>query len=65
MTTKEFTIKEPDAPATRKQLWMLHTILGIDSRGLQLTIQEASDKISIVMELQKKFQEEARKAVGL
>ena len=36
----------PDAPATRKQLWLLHILTKEDTRQSKLTIKEASDKIA-------------------
>lgn len=38
-------IHNPEAPATRKQLWLLHILTKEDTRAWQLTMQEASDKI--------------------
>ena len=40
------TLKTPDAPATAKQLWLLHILTKEDTRGLTLTMQEASDRIA-------------------
>lgn len=39
-------IKNPDIPATKKQLWLLHLLTGTDTRNSNLTTQQASDKIS-------------------
>jgi len=39
-------LKTPNAPATSRQLWRLHQLMGEDTRDLQLTMQEASDRIS-------------------
>ena len=39
-------IKNPDAPATRKQLWLLHILAKEDTRDWRLTMQQASDKIN-------------------
>lgn len=40
------TIREPAAPATSRQLWLLHILTKTDTRELKLTKQQASDKIS-------------------
>lgn len=40
------SLKTPNATATRKQLWLLHTLVKQDTRDWKLTMQEASDKIS-------------------
>jgi len=40
------TLRTPEAPATSKQLWLLHILTKTDTRALQLTMQQASDKIS-------------------
>ena len=40
------TLKSPDAPATRKQLWALFCATKRDHRNDGLTMQEASDLIS-------------------
>lgn len=39
-------LKTPDASATSKQLWRLHQLTKEDTRGLDLTMQDASDRIS-------------------
>jgi len=39
-------INSPDASASRKQLWLLHMLTKEDTRDWELTMQEASDKIS-------------------
>jgi hypothetical protein len=39
-------LKTPNALATSRQLWRLHQLTGEDTRDLQLTMQEASDRIS-------------------
>lgn len=36
----------PDEPATKKQLWLLHILTKEDTRQLKLTIKQASDKIA-------------------
>lgn len=38
-------IKTPDAPATSRQLWKLHTLTGEDTRDINMTMQEAHNKI--------------------
>lgn len=38
-------IRTPDAPATQKQLWYLHTLTGEDTTDWNITMQQASDKI--------------------
>ena len=38
-------ITNPDAPATKRQLWTIHELTGEDTRGWQLTKQQASNKI--------------------
>lgn len=39
-------LKNPDAPATDRQLWKIRSLTGQDVRGLQLTMQQASDMIA-------------------
>jgi hypothetical protein len=39
------TFNNPDAPATSKQLWLLHILTKQDTRTLKLTIREASERI--------------------
>lgn len=39
----EIIIKNPDAPATKKQLFALFIATGIDHRGKGLTVKEASE----------------------
>lgn len=39
-------LQTPDAPANSRQLWKLHTLTGEDTRELDITMQEAHDKIS-------------------
>jgi hypothetical protein len=39
-------LQTPDAPASSRQLWKLHTLTGEDTRGLDITMQEAHDKIA-------------------
>src|SRR3990172_12598190 len=40
------TLRNPEAPATSKQLWRLHQLTKDDTRDLDLTMREASDRIS-------------------
>lgn len=40
------TLQNPTAPATKKQLWLLHILTKQDTRGWNLTMQQASDKIN-------------------
>jgi len=40
------TLKTPEAPATSRQLWRLHQLTGEDTRPLNISMQEASDRIS-------------------
>ena len=40
------TISKPDIPATKKQLWLLHLLTKEDTRNWNLTVKQASDKIS-------------------
>jgi hypothetical protein len=40
-----YTITNPNAPATSKQLWLLHILTKTDTRNLTLTMAEASAKI--------------------
>lgn len=40
-----FTINNPNAPATSKQLWLLHILTKTDTRNLNLTMAEASTQI--------------------
>ena len=40
------TINNPDLPATKKQLWLLHILTKQDTRNLKLTMQQASDRIN-------------------
>lgn len=44
--TKMVTLHTPEAPATRKQLWLLHLLTKTDTRNLKLTMQQASDNIN-------------------
>ncbi len=39
------TLKTPEAPATSKQLWLLHLLTKTDTRNLNITMQEASNRI--------------------
>ena len=38
-------LRTPEAPATKRQLWLLHLLTGDDTRSWTLTMQEASDRI--------------------
>lgn len=49
-------LAHPEAPATKRQLFMLHKLTGEDTSGWKLTMQQASDKIE-ELEL-KKIEEE-------
>jgi len=40
------TLRNPEAPATSKQLWLLHILTKTDTRNLNLTMQQASDRIN-------------------
>lgn len=40
------TLRTPEAPATSKQLWLLHILTKTDTRNLNLTMQQASDRIN-------------------
>ncbi len=44
MTT--MTLRNPDAPATSKQLWLLHILTKTDTRNLNITMAEASKRIA-------------------
>ena len=39
------TLRNPEAPATSRQLWRLHQLTGENTSGLKLSMQEASDRI--------------------
>lgn len=39
------TLRTPDAPATTRQLWLLHVLTKQDTRGLNITMTEASRRI--------------------
>lgn len=39
------TLRTPDAPATTRQLWLLHVLTKQDTRGLNITMAEASRRI--------------------
>lgn len=45
---KAITVKEEnkEKPATKKQLWALHCITGLNTKGLEITRSQASDLIS-------------------
>lgn len=38
-------LRNPEAPATSKQLWLLHILTKSDTRGLNITMSEASKRI--------------------
>ncbi|MFA5300563.1 MAG: hypothetical protein WC389_20440 [Lutibacter sp.] len=38
-------LKNPDEPATKKQLWLLHILTKTDTRNLNITMLEASQRI--------------------
>lgn len=40
------TLRTPKAPATSKQLWLLHILTKTDTRKLNITMQQASDRIN-------------------
>lgn len=40
------TLNNPRAPATKKQLWLLHLLTKTDTRNLDITMAEASKRIS-------------------
>jgi len=40
------TMSKPDLPATKKQLWLLHLLTKEDTRNWNLTVKQASEKIS-------------------
>ena len=39
-------LHNPDAPATKKQLWLLHILTKTDTRNLNITMKAASDRIN-------------------
>lgn len=39
-------IKNPELPATKKQLWLLHILTKTDTRNLNITMSQASQKIA-------------------
>ncbi len=39
------TLRNPEAPATSKQLWLLHILTKTDTRNLNITMLEASNRI--------------------
>ena len=39
-------LNNPDSPATKKQLWLLHILSKTDTRKLNLTMQQASNRIN-------------------
>jgi hypothetical protein len=43
-------IRTPEAPATSKQLWLLHTLTKTDTRNLNITMLEASNRIQALMD---------------
>ncbi len=42
------TLKTPEAPATSKQLWYLHILTKTDTRGLSMSMEEASNAIASI-----------------
>ncbi len=40
------TLRTPSAPATSKQLWLLHILTKTDTRNLNITMAEASERIA-------------------
>jgi len=42
---KMVTLRTPEAPATSKQLWLLHILTKTDTRNLNITMAEASKRI--------------------
>lgn len=54
MSTTQISFKNPDAPATSKQTWLLFTLTKTDWRDKGLTIKQASEKIAALMEAKKK-----------
>ena len=47
-------LKTPEAPATQRQLWLLHVLTGEDTRQLNLTMQQASDRIAALKQTTKR-----------
>jgi len=43
---RTMTLRNPETPATSKQLWLLHILTKTDTRNLNLTMQQASDRIN-------------------
>lgn len=52
-TTTQVSFKQPDAPATPRQTWMLFTLTKEDWRGKGLTVKQASEKIAELLEAKK------------
>lgn len=46
--TKSMNPENANLPATKKQLWALYCATKVDHRGMNLTRQEASDKLSSI-----------------
>lgn len=42
-------LNNPYKPATKKQLWLLHILTKQDTRNLTLTMKDASDKITALL----------------
>ncbi len=40
------TLSNPESPATKKQLWLLHILTKTDTRNLNITVQDASNQIA-------------------
>lgn len=45
LEVRKMNLNNPDAPANKKQLWLLHILTKEDTRAWNLTMQQASDKI--------------------
>jgi len=52
MEDKPMNIRTPEALATSKQLWLLHVLTKTDTRNLNITMQEASDRIEAAKQKQ-------------
>lgn len=53
------TLKNPDAPATKSQLWLLHILTKSDTRNLKITMSEASKRIAELKNAPKKSNEKS------
>ncbi len=49
------TLRTPEAPATSKQLWLLHILTKTDTRQLNITMAEASKRIEDLKSLNGKY----------